>query len=157
MDRAFSRFAGTDRAIDATDLRQSLNLRGEFLAKRLVALFDRNGDGRIERDEFLDAVNRLVFGSTHEKLEFAFRIHDLDGDGRLLPGEIVQMMAMSQNEELGNETAGIESSRRRTTQLNELTKLLFAVADVDGDGALSPAEFERIIHQDPRLLDLRAQ
>ena len=83
LERAFEQHAGADARIDQAELRKALGLRSEYLARRVLAAFDRDRDGSIAKDEFIEGVRKLVFGTDHEKLLFAFRVHDHDGDGRL--------------------------------------------------------------------------
>src|SRR5690349_12071534 len=80
LTQSFSAHAGPDQRIDAADLQHALRVRGQFLAERMMTILDRNGDGCVDRAEFLEAVRRLVFGSAREKLRLAFEIHDLDGN-----------------------------------------------------------------------------
>src|SRR5689334_11581624 len=95
LERAFAHHAGEGDVIDAAKLQGALGLRSEYLAQRVLAAFDRNRDGVIRRDEFIEGVRQLVFGSDRDKLRFAFRIHDHDGDGFLDQNEIYRMVAVS--------------------------------------------------------------
>ena len=56
--------------------------------------FDRDRDGVIDVEDFLGSVRRLLFGSTRDRLLFAFRIHDGDRDGRLSRRELERMIAL---------------------------------------------------------------
>ena len=98
LERAFARHAGADARIDADELQKALGLRSLYLARRVLAAFDRDGNGTIERDEFLQAVRRLLFGDARDKLSFAFRIHDSDGDGFIDPTEMLRMISIGMAE-----------------------------------------------------------
>ncbi len=154
MSRAFTGHAGSDQLIDAGDLQRALRIRSEFLAQRMLSILDRDGDGRVSRDEFLAAVRRLVFGSARDKLRLAFQIHDLDGNGRIEPEEIRRMIAMNLDEEAGSDASGVHSTRRREVRVHELTNLLLSTADDDGNQSLCFEEFERITAGDPQLFEL---
>jgi len=154
LSRAFSGHAGSDQLIDASDLQRALRIRSEFLAQRILAILDRDGDGRVSREEFMAAVRRLVFGSARDKLRLAFQIHDLDGNGRIEPEEIRRMIAMNLDEEAGSEASGVHSTRRRESRVEELTHLLLSTADDDGSQSLCFEEFERVTAGDPKLLEL---
>lgn len=154
LSRAFSGHAGSDQLIDASDLQRALRIRSEFLAQRMLSILDRDGDGRVSREEFMAAVRRLVFGSSRDKLRLAFQIHDLDGNGRIEPEEIRRMIAMNLDEEAGSDASGVHSTRRRQTRVDELTHLLLSTADDDGNKSLCFEEFERVTAGDPKLLEL---
>ena len=157
LTHAFSGHAGADQLIDAVDLQRALRIRHTFLAERMLAILDRDGDGRVSREEFLAGVRRLVFGSARDKLRLAFQIHDLDGNGRIEPEEIRRMIAMNLDEEAGSDASGVPSTRRREDRVHELTNLLLSTADDDDDKSLCFDEFERVTVADPRLLDLIAR
>src|SRR5579863_2258928 len=95
LERSYERIGGTNGAIDAPALQRALGLRSEELARRMFSLFDRNGDGAIQRDEFIEAVRRLIVGDPRERLHFAFRLHDHDGDGTIDREELARMIALS--------------------------------------------------------------
>jgi Ca2+-binding EF-hand superfamily protein len=99
IDRAFEVHAGQDDAIDVKKLQKAFGIRTEYLARRVFTCLDQNQDGVIRRGEFIDGVRRLVFGTDREKLLFAFRMHDHDGDGTLGQQELLRMITMSLAEE----------------------------------------------------------
>ena len=143
IERAFAGHAGAAHRIDRSELQKALGLRSEFLAGRVLAAFDTNGDGSISREEFVGGVRALIAGSDAEKLRFAFRVHDLDGDGYLSRDEMLRMIAISL----------AESDTRRATQPPEqLVNVLFAMADRDADGRISFDELEALIRSRPALL-----
>ncbi|HKO46205.1 MAG TPA: EF-hand domain-containing protein, partial [Polyangiaceae bacterium] len=154
LSHAFKGHAGTDQLIDAGDLQRALRIRNAFLAERMLVILDRDGDGRVSREEFLAGVRRLVFGSTRDKLRLAFQIHDLDGNGWIEPEEVRRMIAMNLDEEAGSDASGAPSMRRREDRVQELTHLLLSTADDNGDKNLCFEEFERIAACDAQLFDL---
>jgi predicted ferric reductase/Ca2+-binding EF-hand superfamily protein len=144
LERAFERHAGKDARIDATELQQALGLRSPYLARRVLAVFDRDGNGTIEREEFLQGVRQLVFGDVREKLWFAFRLHDHDGDGFIDPTEMLRMIWIGMAES--------EIAERATQPAEHLTRVLFHAADTNRDGRISFEEFVAAIQARPRLL-----
>lgn len=160
LTETFEAQAGSDRGdrgIDVEDFQRALKIRSDFLAHRMFAILDRDGNGRVSREEFLEAVRRLVFGSTRQKLRLAFQLHDLDGNGRIEPAEIERMISLGLAEEAGSEASGIRSRRQRQSKAEQLASLFLLTADQDGDGSLSYAEFERIASSDERLLRLLSE
>jgi predicted ferric reductase/Ca2+-binding EF-hand superfamily protein len=153
--RSFAKRAGDDEFIDRAELAAALKCRDELLVRRVMTILDEDQDGKLCRPEFLEAVRKLVYGSEEDKLKLAFRIHDLDGNGRLERSEIRNLIAASLLEEAGDsESSGVPSMRARERQADRLTELLFQTADYDADQSLSFEEFARIARADPRVLAL---
>jgi NADPH oxidase 5 len=144
LERAFARLAGDDAVIDVHELQKALGLRAEYLARRVLAAFDVDGDGVIRRDEFLEGVRRLVLGSARERLEFAFRVHDDDGDGALDRDDLVRMITLALAEDdLSPHDARVE----------RLVGALVAAVDTNRDGRISFDEFESAVGRHPHLFD----
>jgi predicted ferric reductase/Ca2+-binding EF-hand superfamily protein len=144
LRECFAELAGSDDLIDAADLQRSLAVKDAFLARRVLAVFDRNRDGLVTRVEFLERSPRLLFGSMRDKLRFAFRIHDLNGDGALDRGEIERMIALGLVED-GTEPRGVV--------VESLTSVLLRTADANHDGRLSFAEFDTVIQSHPEVTE----
>lgn len=144
LERAFARLAGADACIDAAELKAALGLRSDYLAKRVLARFDRDGDGMIRRDEFLEGVRRLVFGTERDKLLFAFALHDHEGHGAIGYQELHRMIAMSLAE------ADVEAHPSQSSE--GLARALMSVADRDHDGLISFAEFEAVLAHRPEIV-----
>jgi predicted ferric reductase/Ca2+-binding EF-hand superfamily protein len=144
LEKAFAHHAGADARIDRAELQKALGLRSEYLANRVFALLDADGDGAITRDEFFAGVRGLVFGSDRDKLLFAFRLHDHDGDGFLDRTDLLRMISVSLAESDIVERAGHTAE--------QLVSALLRAADADRDGRLSFADFEAHVRKRPALL-----
>ncbi|HXS18954.1 MAG TPA: EF-hand domain-containing protein, partial [Polyangiaceae bacterium] len=145
LHHAFSLHAGESEMLDVHKLQSILDLKNPLLAERLLKVFDRDGDGIISRDEFLERVRRLIYGSQTDKLLFAFRLHDINGDGKVDRGEILAMIQTSMAE---------ENTLSLAQTPDELADLLMAEADKNRDGYLSYREFEGVVAQHPAILDM---
>lgn len=144
LERAFEHHAGDDARIDVKELQKALGLRSEYLARRVLKAFDADGDGAVSKGEFLAGVRALVFGSDRDKLYFAFRVHDHDGDGALGREDVLRMITMSLGES--------EVVERSTQPPEYLTRVLFSMADTNRDGRISFEELEAVIRKRPELL-----
>ena len=144
LEKAFAHHAGTDGRIDLDDLQKALGLRSQYLARRVLQIFDTNGDGFVDKGEFLAGVRALVFGSDREKLLFAFRLHDHDGDGALEEQELLRMIAIS--------IAESDVVERPTQTAEQLARALLSLADRNRDGRVSFDELEAVVRQRPQLL-----
>jgi NADPH oxidase 5 len=144
LEQAFEQHAARSDRIDVPALKAALGLRSDYLAERVLAAFDRNRDGVIQKEEFVTGVRKLVFGSDRDKLAFAFRVHDHDGDGFLDQHEIYRMVAIS--------LAESDVAERATQSPEKLANALFLAADQNGDGRVSFEEFEAVIRRRPALL-----
>ena len=144
LDRAFSHLAGKDAVIDVNELRRALGIEAEYLARRVMAGFDTDGDGVIRRDEFIEGARRLVMGTPRDRLLFAFRVHDHDGDGALDQTDLVRMITLALAED--------DVSAREARVLRLVSALLTEV-DTNRDGRLSFEELEAGFARHPHLLD----
>jgi len=143
LERAFAHLAGGDAAIDVKELQHALGLRTEYLARRVLSAFDLDGDGVIRRDEFLEGVRKLLLGSPQDLLQFAFRLHDGDGDGSLDRLELTRMVTLA----LAEDDVTAEGA-----QVDRLVAALLQAADTNRDGRLSFQELEAAVGRRPHLL-----
>ncbi len=144
LERAFREHAGESGSIDVKKLQKALGLRTEYLARRVLVSFDTDGDGVIDKDEFIAGVRKLVFGTDREKLLFAFKLHDHDNVGTLGYQEVLRMIAMSLAEE--------QVQTRESQPPDNLAYALLQTADTNRDGRISFDEFEAVIRKRPELL-----
>lgn len=145
LERAFERLAGADARIDVQELKTALGLRSEYLARRVLASFDTNGDGLIEKGEFIEGVRKLVAGTPREKLAFVFRLYDHDGDGAISAEELHRMIAISLSE--------ADVIERPTQPAHRLAQALLSAADTNRDGRISFDELEAVMRRHPELLE----
>lgn len=65
------------------------------LATRMIAIFDEDGGGDVDFQEFVSGLSAFSSkGNKEEKLRFAFRVYDIDRDGYISNGELFIVLKM---------------------------------------------------------------
>eukprot|EP00300_Choanocystis_sp_HF-7_P013954 c18516_g1_i1.p1 GENE.c18516_g1_i1~~c18516_g1_i1.p1 ORF type:complete len:178 (-),score=51.74 c18516_g1_i1:36-569(-) len=138
IKRLYRRFRKLDKDLTGTITKDDFlglpELAMNPLVDRVVAIFDVNHDESINFKEFITALS--VFsaqGSREEKLKFAFKIYDIDGDGFISNGELFQVLKMMVGTNLTD------------VQLQQIVDKTIIEADLDKDGMISWSEFENIV------------
>jgi serine/threonine-protein phosphatase 2B regulatory subunit len=65
------------------------------LATRMIAIFDEDGGGDVDFQEFVSGLSAFSSkGNKEEKLRFAFKVYDIDRDGYISNGELFIVLKM---------------------------------------------------------------
>jgi predicted ferric reductase/Ca2+-binding EF-hand superfamily protein len=144
LTASFNAIAGASGKITVPAFQQALELRSEFVARHLFRQFDTNGNGVIDRDEFLAAIERLLTGSAHDKLQFLFRVHDQDQDGTIIRIELERLIHIG----LAESAVTLPESL-----INEMIDALFEASDKNRDGLIQYEEFASVFGGYPELLE----
>ncbi|CAO3593520.1 unnamed protein product [Absidia cylindrospora] len=100
------------------------------LGSRLIAIFDEDGGGNVNFHEFIKGLSAFsARGNKREKLEFAFKVYDMDRDGFISNGELFLVLKMM----VGNNL--------KDNQLQQIVDKTIMEADKDMDGKISFDEF----------------
>jgi predicted ferric reductase/Ca2+-binding EF-hand superfamily protein len=140
---AFAQAAGASGLLTTASFQQALELQSEYVARHLFRLFDRDGNGTIERGEFVAAIERLLGGTTHDKLTFLFRVHDQDDDGSIARLELERLIHLGMAESTVELPEGV---------VEQMIDALFEAADRDHDGRIGFDEFAAVLAGFPELL-----
>ncbi|CBY24249.1 unnamed protein product [Oikopleura dioica] len=95
-------------------------------------VFDENKDGSIEFSEFITALSLTSRGHFEEKLEWAFRLYDIDNNGTISRDEMLQIVSAIFRM-VGN------FSQEETPE--QKVDRIFSKMDTDGNCELSKEEF----------------
>jgi Ca2+-binding EF-hand superfamily protein len=65
------------------------------LATRMIAIFDEDGGGDVDFQEFVNGLSAFSSkGNKEDKLKFAFKVYDIDRDGYISNGELFIVLKM---------------------------------------------------------------
>ena len=104
------------------------------IAERVLSIFDKNKDGNLSFVEFVNGLSILSLGADMDvKLNFAFQVYDLDGDGFISNGDLFKVLKMMIGENLAD------------IQLQQLVDRTIIKADKDQDGMINFEEFKEMV------------
>lgn len=138
VDRLLKRFIKLDKdnsgAIDRDEFLSIPAISTNPLASRLIEIFDEDGNGTVDFEEFITGLSAFSSkGQKEEKLRFAFKVYDIDRDGYLSNGELFIVLKMM----VGNNL--------KDGQLQQIVDKTIMEADQDGDGKISFEEFQKLV------------
>lgn len=108
----------------------------EKFCEHVFRTFDSDNSGKIDFKEFLLAINITSAGKPEQKLEWAFQMYDVNGDGTIEPSEMAEIIGAIYNM-VGPSLAHQDPSDTPEKRTREI----FAKMDENNDGVLSKDEF----------------
>ncbi|KAH0587083.1 Calcineurin subunit B [Termitomyces sp. 'cryptogamus'] len=138
LERLKKRFMKLDSdgsgSIDRDEFLQIPQIATNPLASRMIAIFDEDGGGTVDFQEFVGGLSAFSSrGGREEKLRFAFKVYDVDRDGYISNGELFLVLKM------------MVGSNLKDQQLQQIVDKTILEADKDGDGKLSFDEFAQMV------------
>jgi len=138
VDRLRKRFMKLDKDDSGTIERDEFlslpQVSSNPLATRMIAIFDEDGGGDVDFQEFVTGLSAFSSkGSKEEKLKFAFKVYDIDRDGYISNGELFIVLKM------------MVGSNLKDGQLQQIVDKTIMEADGDKDGKISFEEFTKMV------------
>ncbi|XP_032236930.2 hippocalcin-like protein 1 isoform X2 [Nematostella vectensis] len=134
-------------------LQEFQNMYAEFFdgdasnfALHVFRTFDDDRSGRIDFKEFMSSLSVTSRGNLDEKLEWAFRIYDINNDGSISRMEMIEII------EAVRKMHACQKWPARVQSSVECTDRIMRKYDIDGDGLLSLEEFKAGVIEDPFLV-----
>jgi serine/threonine-protein phosphatase 2B regulatory subunit len=101
---------------------------------RMIAIFDEDGGGDVDFQEFVTGLSAFSSkGNKEQKLQFAFKVYDIDRDGYISNGELFIVLKM------------MVGSNLKDQQLQQIVDKTIMEADLDKDGKISFEEFTKMV------------
>ncbi|CCW62917.1 unnamed protein product [Phytomonas sp. EM1] len=135
--RLHKRFTKLDRNntgyISSKEFSSTPVLESNPLVGRVFAVMDVNGDKNLHFAEFIKAFSVFSYqADKKEKLLFAFKIYDIDGDGKISNKDLYQALRT------------MVGANLTAMQLQQVVDKTFIEVDTDRDGYISFENFEAL-------------
>ncbi|XP_018415264.1 PREDICTED: guanylyl cyclase-activating protein 1 [Nanorana parkeri] len=112
--------------------------------EQMFDTFDFNQDGYMDFMEYVAALSLVLKGKVEQKLRWYFKLYDVDGNGCIDRGELLNIIK------------AIRAINRCNDSMTakEFTDMVFDKIDINGDGELSLEEFITGVQKDELLLEV---
>jgi len=140
--------AGSINKEEFKEVMKQMGVEDSFLQDLIFNVFDENKDGTINFQEFVTALSVMTRGDPQEKLEFAFSMYDLDGNGFIDKEEMGQIM------ESFYKLVGplVTFSGKKYDSPQQLVDEFFDLMDANGDGKISLQEYKDGAFKNPDII-----
>lgn len=121
LENVFRRTVGENGEIRLQDFKNIVHSKNPFFVERVFHIFDKDDNGSISLQEFIDAMHQFAGQSPDDKIKFLFKVYDIDGDGLIQEKELQHVMRACMDE---------NGMRFDEGEVDELTRALFHDATV---------------------------
>nr|XP_033330474.1 NADPH oxidase 5 [Megalopta genalis] len=144
LEKIFKQMVGNEKEIKREEFNKIVTSKNPFFTDRAFEIFDKDNSGAISLQEFLDAMHQFAGKSPDDKINFLFKVYDIDGDGLIQLRELEHVMRACMEEN------GMEFSDE---QIKELTIALFEDADQANRGAITYEALKNQLQKHEGLLE----
>jgi len=109
---------------------------------------DKDGNGSVDFKEWLIGMYIHQNGTVEEKLELAFKVYDIDGNGFIEPHELRKL---AESISKFADMSAASSAAARSSNPEERVSFLMNLMDADKDGKISFEEFKECIMKDEQI------
>ena len=109
----------------------------QHLSDHIFNKLDRNQDGHVSFRELMVTLSVTMHGSNRDKLEWAFDVYDVDGNGQITFDEMLHVLRCMQDYGMDGDSSDRDSDEKLSVKVEEI----FRIVDTDGNGSLSREEF----------------
>lgn len=128
-----SRITPGECRLTFNDFYNSFSFKEKFLAQRLFDYLDVDKSGFLTLHEFINGLEIVVNGNEQEKMEFLFKVFDVDSDGRLDYHELRMLLKCCLED---SPSLDIEEA------VDDLTAYFFRDTDIDDSGDITLEELK---------------
>lgn len=131
--------------IDPHELQTALGISSAGISRRIFAAFERDGDGSLDFEEYVNGLSALCPRSSIEaKARFCFRVFDIDKGGTISRDELNEILALSFRE---NPSVHIPEG-----VIQKIISATFELIDGDGNGQITVNELIIAANKNPGIL-----
>ncbi|KAF0981605.1 hypothetical protein FDP41_012262 [Naegleria fowleri] len=133
---------------DFSQLTELMGIKDQFITSLVFNAFDRDRDSKISFDEFVYAMSVMTRGTADEKLEFAFKLYDLNHDGYILKSEMTRIVSA-----LYQMLGDLVTLQGDFDTPVKLVDKIFMEMDTNGDGKLTLEEYKIGARKCPEIVN----
>lgn len=126
-------------------LTEDFNMTDDLILDRMFRAFDWKNDSYITTDEWVPGLEVWIHGTLEEKIEYTFKVYDLNGDGYISREEMFQL--------LKNSLVKQPSEEDPDEGVKDLVETALKKMDYDHDSRVSIGDFKQAVQADNLLLE----